>query len=323
MEEILTKQHFIELSDRVQTTIRGRGWFDRHGYESVMLFLRVALFAGAFSLFALPSWPARIVGMILLSYAYTAIAITGTHETSHLSYVKSKFFNKAWAYFFSDFWSAQSHLWWHYRHVQVHHLYPNVNDREPKSFYFPWINRYVYFFIIPYLVVFWLIAHSIKYLWKKWANLAMYLVAMVLGWAFHAFLFTTIGFSWFVSFALVLLMRSLLAPVFIHLAVFNHIGLDNPREVLPWMPRQDLTTRNLKPSFLLNIMGGNAFLECHLEHHLFPSLSNHMLGKIRPIVRTFMQEKGYAYREETYFSCLRNCLRHYHEIFENKPKSVW
>ena len=118
-------------------------------------------------------------------------------------------------------------------------------------------------------------------------------------------------------------MRSLFSPIFMHLAVFNHIGLDNPPQLLPWLPRQDATTRNIKPSWLLNGMGGNAFLECHLEHHLFPSLSNHLLAKIRPTVRAFLTEKGYQYREETYVSCLKNCLKHYHALFENRPLALW
>lgn len=288
-----------------------------------MLILRFLLFFAGFAIFSLGHWLALVAGMLVLSYAYTGIAITGTHETSHLSYVKGKWANKLWALFFSDFWAAQSHLWWHYRHVQVHHVYPNVPDREPKPFYYPWINRYVYFFLIPYLVVFWLIAHSMNYLLKRPWQLFVYVAAMAAGFAVHILLFAALGYSIAVSLGLTLIMRSLFAPVFMHLAVFNHIGLDNPREVLPWLPRQDKTTRNLKPHWLLNGMGGNAFLQCHLEHHLFPALSNHMLQRIHPVVRQFMKEKGYIYREETYAACLRGCLRHYHALFENQPKAVW
>jgi len=323
MEELISKNDFLELSRRVQARIKGFTWLDRHGYESLMFFIRFGLFILGFVLFAWPSLVYRVLGMLVLAYAYTGIAITGTHETSHLSYVKNSFLNKLWAYFFSDFWSAQSSLWWHFRHVQKHHVYPNVPEKETANFYYPWLNRYFYFFVTPYLVIFWLVGNSVKYLWGKWGHLLAYLVAMIAGWCVHLYLFTTLGYSVFASLGLVFIMRSLFAPLFMHLAVFNHIGLDNPRAVLPWLPRQENTTRNIKPTWFLSGMGGNAFLECHLEHHLFPSLSNHLLAKIRPVVREFLQEKGYLYREEGYRECLAQCLKHYHALFEQRPQAIW
>ncbi len=323
MEDVLSKQDFAELSSLVQTKVRDLGWWQLHGYEGLMFLIRLGIFFLGYWIFSLGGWATNIFGMIIMSYAYTAVAITGTHETSHLSYAKGKWSNKLWAYFFSDFWGAQSHLWWHYRHVQVHHLYPNVPDKEPKPFYFPWINRYVYFFLIPYLVVFWLVLHSIKHLRKSPVQLFLYIVVMGSGLLFHGWLFTRLGFSIAAAIGLTFIMRSLFAPIFMHLAVFNHIGLDNPRQILPWMPRQDNTTRNIKPMWLLSGMGGNAFLECHLEHHLFPSLSNHMLARVRGTVRDFMKQKGYEYKEETYLSCLHHCILHYHELFQNTPKAIW
>lgn len=321
--EGLSQADFQTLSARVQALVKGLSWWQRHGYESLMLVLRLALFAGGYVIFSQGGFVWGAAGMFVLSYAYTGIAITGTHETSHLTYTKVAWTNKAWAYFFSDFWAAQSHRWWHYRHVQVHHVYPNIPDREPKPFYYPWLNRYIYFFVLPYLVVFWLIAHSILYLRKEPGHLLAYITAMSAGFALHIALFLRLGYGGLAAFGLTMLMRSLFAPIFMHLAVFNHIGLDNPQQVLPWLPRQDKTTRNLKPHWLLNGMGGNAFLECHVEHHLFPSLSNHLLSRIRPTVRSFLQEHGYIYREETYTQCLRQCIRHYHDLFRNLPKAVW
>lgn len=323
MEDILTKRDFVELSALVQAKIKGLSWWQRHGMESVAFLARLALFTFGYFIFSRGGWLFGSIGMVILSYSYTGIAITGTHETSHLSYAKGKWVNKWWALFFSDFWSAQSHLWWHYRHVQVHHLYPNVMEREPKPFYFPWLNRYAYFFLVPYLVLFWLMIHSIAHLRKQPVQLALYLVVMGSGLAFHAWLFTRLGFSIGIAITLTFVMRSLFAPIFMHLAVFNHIGLDNPHTVLPWIPRQGNTTRNIKPTWFLTGMGGNAFLQCHLEHHLFPSLSNHVLAKVRPTIRDFFMNKGYVYKEETYVSCLANCVRYYHEVFQNLPKAIW
>lgn len=111
-------------------------------------------------------------------------------------------------------------------------------------------------------------------------------------------------------------MRSLFAPLFVHLAVFNHIDLENPKTKLPWIKHQTNTTRNLKRNWFLSGLGGSAFVECHVEHHLFPKLSNRMLLKIRPIVNKYLLKEGYAYFEETYFNCLKNCIKYYDEIFQ-------
>ncbi len=323
MNDILSKQDFAELSARVQVSVKGLSWWQLHGMETATIFGRLAIFFAGLWVCSLGMWFTWPLGLLMMAFAYTGIAITGTHETSHLAYTKKTWTNKIWAYLFSDFWSAQSHLWWHYRHVQVHHVYPNIPEREPKPFYFPWMNRYVYFFVTPYFIILWLIVNSVKHLRTQPLQLLAYLVVMLSGFAFHAWLFSLLGFSALPSLGLAVLMRVLLAPIFMHIAVFNHIGLDNPEQVLPWIPRQDKTTRNVKPNWFLKGMGGNAFLECHIEHHLFPGLSNHMLTRISPMVREFLQTKGYQYRSESYLSCLRNCLKHYHELFQNLPNAIW
>ena len=136
-----------------------------------------------------------------------------------------------------------------------------------------------------------------------------------MGWIFHASIFYLINHS--ITWAIIdtLIMRSLFAPLFVHLAVFNHIGLENPATQLPWLPHQTKTTRNIKFNWFLNGIGGNAFVNCHIEHHLFPKLSNKMLGKIRPTVLRFLKKEGYDYYEIGYWQCLRNCIKYYHEIF--------
>ena len=202
-----------------------------------------------------------------------------------------------------------------------HHQYTNVPGKETANFYYPWLNKYLYFFVVPYLVIFWLIGNSIAYLWKDWKGLSAYLIAMIAGWALHIYLFSLI-LPLPLAVISVIVMRVLFAPVFMHLAVFNHIGLDNPSALLPWLPHQAKTTRNVQRHWFLVGMGGNAFVECHLEHHLFPTLSNRMLSKIRPVVKEFLENEGYVYVEEGYFKVLSLCLANYEKYFAGAPLPI-
>lgn len=317
LPDILSKENFAKLSVEIHARLKQENWWQKHGFEFFIFFLRCACFALSFLIFSQDAWFFKIVGMIFLSYFFYGIGITGTHETRHSSFTSSEYWNRLWAYFFSDFWAGQSNLWWHNRHVVVHHVYTNVPGVEPKQFYFPWINRYIYFFVVPYFVVFWLFIHSILFLWKekRYRDLSVYFLVQAAGWLFHIWLFTLILSTPF-AILTTFIMRSLFAPLFVHIAVFNHIGLEDPRKRLPWLPHQTRTTRNLKPHWILTGMGGNAFIDCHIEHHLFPKISNRGLSKIRPIVMKYVKAEGYKYVEETYLQCLKHCIQYYDQIFD-------
>ena len=318
---LLSQKHFAALSGEVREILKKQTWWQQHGYEAVFFFLRLTLFALGLLIFAQNGWPEKIIGMLIASYAFYGVGITGTHETRHSSFATKERWNRLWACFFLEFWAGQSNLWWHHRHVATHHVYTNVPNKEPKQFFYPWINKYVYFFVLPYLVTIWLFVHSVIFLWGKWKQLFIFLLLQTAGWALHIYLFSLILPLPYALLA-TLIMRSLFSPMFVHLAVFNHIGLDNPERKIPWLPHQSRTTRNLRPHWLINGMGGNAFVECHIEHHLFPTLSNRMIKKIRPNVKKYLEKEGHMYVEEGYISCLANCLKYYNEIFDAHPIQV-
>lgn len=313
MDDILPRRDFVELSLRVKAHADSRSWLQTHGGELAVFALRVALFCAGYALCARGGW-SLAGGIGVMAYAYYGIAITGVHEASHRAFVGSTAGNRRWLHFFSDFWSAQSGDWWHHRHVILHHAHTNVVEKDPPLFVYPWLDKYLYFFVTPFLVSFWLVWHSAAHLRAKGRGLGLYLVLAASGWAFHVALFRRY-LPWGPALLAAFVMRSLLAPVFMHLAVFNHIGLDFPRARSAWLPHQTRTTRNLKAHWFLSGMGGNAFVECHLEHHLFPALSNRLLAEVRPIVREHLAKAGYDYVEEGYWSCLRRSLASYDAFF--------
>lgn len=292
-----------------------------HGMELIKFLLRAGLFIICFWIFAQDSIFTKIIGMIGMGYSFVGIAISGTHETRHGTFAKSPMANRIWAYIFADFWTGQSNDWWHDTHVLVHHPNTNIPSIDPPSFYFPWINRYFYFFLVPYLIMPWILWGSFTHVYKNWTKFSLYTVTMISGLLAQFYLFSSVVSFWY-AIVCVWILRSLFAPLFMHIAVFNHVGLSTPEKRLPWLEHQLKTTRNLKKHWFLTGMGGNAFVECHTEHHIFPNLSNHVLQKIRPIVKDYIEKLGYPYYEETYFAVLKQALRNYDKVFSLQPEKI-
>jgi fatty acid desaturase 6 len=314
MNEMLSRRAFRELSAEVKEIFDRQSYWQAHGWELLIFAARVLLFALGYAVCCrLDHW-GRAAGVVLMSYAYYGIAITGVHESSHNAFVGSTRGNRLWLTFFSDFWSAQSGEWWHERHVIQHHHDTNIPGKDPPLYIYPWLDKYLYFFVTPFLVSFWLVYSSVEHLRIKKKSPAPYLALAASGWAFHIALFARI-MPLGAAAAAAFVMRSLLAPIFMHLAVFNHIGLDNPARRPEWLPHQTRTTRNLNPHWFLTGMGGNAFVECHLEHHLFPAYSNRTLAKIRPLVRSYLEKNEYTYVEVPYWTCLKESLKNYDAFF--------
>lgn len=316
---MLHEQHFRQLAKEVKAVTQQATWLEQHGYELLVFGFRLLLFIGGIVLLNVGAtvW-LQGIGLIVASFGYYGIAITGTHETKHNSFTKSNRINTILGYFFSDFWAGQSSQWWHYRHVQKHHIHTNVPSKEEESFYYPWIHAVAYFFVLPYFVGGWLFVRSVIHLRSKPKDLLLFLVLQTLGYAFFIALLA-FTFPLWQAVILVLVLRALFAPVFLHLAIFNHIGLEHFEEQPAWLPHQTITTRNVKDNWFLAGIGGNSLVHCHIEHHLFPSLSCHMLKKVRPIVKTFLANHNYNYHEDGYYACLKKSLKHYKHIFGTSP----
>lgn len=41
--------------------------------------------------------------------------------------------------------------------------------------------------------------------------------------------------------------------------------------------------------------------------------------KIGPIVKKYVAKEGYKYAEQSYWTCLKNCLKYYKELFKFGP----
>ena len=90
------------------------------------------------------------------------------------------------------------------------------------------------FFVLPVLLPAWLLVFSLKFLMRRRGlkALIIYSLLMALGWSAEIYLFgQAVSLPW--ATAAAYLTRSIFAPVFLQLAVFNHLGLHKPEEPLP------------------------------------------------------------------------------------------
>lgn len=308
----LAHEHFAELSAAVQRCI-AQEKISQYRQEWLWFGARALLFATGLTLCSFPVVILKIIGFFITSYAFYSIAITGMHESRHDALSSSHTVNRFWGYIFGDFWSGESNVWWYDHHVRDHHVYTNIKNHDEPYFSVPWVNNYVYFWVLPFFAVPFLFGMSMKYLWGKWRELTLYLVLFIAGYAFQTFLFSLV-FPLSQAIILTLVARSLFTPIFLHLALFNHIALPSFEKRPAWLPHQVVTTRNVAYHWFLAGLGGNAFVHRHIEHHLFPSLPNNILEKISPLVQETCKKYGYVYIEQSYQACLSYCLKHYQTL---------
>jgi len=76
----------------------------------------------------------------------------------------------------------------------------------------------------------------------------------------------------------------------------NHTGMPMmDTGATGWVQRQLLTTRNLRPSPVVDYLFGG--LNYQIEHHLFPSMARPNLRRCRPVVKEFCRDRGLPYHE--------------------------
>lgn len=125
----------------------------------------------------------------------------------------------------------------------------------------------------------------------------------------------------------------------------QHIGLDmfSPTRRPKRINQMSRGVLNLPRNLLLDWTFGHSLINCHVEHHLFPQLSDHMCLKVhllerdpltpawfyllslsrppqvKPIVSRFLREKQLPYLEDSYLSRLQTFFHRYQELMVLAP----
>jgi fatty acid desaturase len=117
--------------------------------------------------------------------------------------------------------------------------------------------------------------------------------------------------------AFVLVQKAVLGFYFGMLFAPNHKGMPTrtDEESLEWLERQVLTSRNIKPSPVVDFLYGG--LNYQVEHHLFPTMPQMNLGKCRTIVRAYCERNGIPYHEVGFWASYREVASFLHDV--SKP----
>lgn len=164
---------------------------------------------------------------------------------------------------------------------------------------------------------------ALKHLRGRIAEAASFCFWAGTGLALNVFLIMRIaGYTSVLNAILFLLAyRALTSLSYIHINIFQHIGLpmytleDRPAKLY----QMSTGVLNLYGNPILNWIMGHTLVFCHIEHHLFPSLSDNMALKVRPIVKQFLLDNGLPYHEKPYMERLSYFVDKYEELMVKAP----
>jgi fatty acid desaturase len=268
---------------------------------------------------------------VALAVTFTQIGFIG-HDAGHRQIFDAPWKNDLVGLVLVDLVLGFGYTWWVDKH-QRHHRHPNRLDHDPDVS-LPWIrlstrqlragsswfhrlivsHQALLFF--PFLVfltislrwdtAMFLLRNRSPYRWLEvvllWCHVMLYGagVVFVLGIQ-HPFLFIAVHQA-----CLGLFLGSAFAA--------NHKGMPmlDAGPPAPFLWRQVVTTRNLRPHHLIDFWYGP--LACQIEHHLFPQMPRCNLRKAARLVRAFCVSHDVPYHETGVVRAYVEILRHLRQV---------
>ncbi|KAJ4940097.1 hypothetical protein JOQ06_026407 [Pogonophryne albipinna] len=315
----------MELTKLVQKVVKESSWWERRGIDCSILAAAFLCLAPAFLLLGSSQVLYFSAGMLLMGMAHAVITFKGTHLASHGSLSESQAWAKVWAVFFIEIcgsFSAQAGV---QGHIKMHHAHTNVIGLGDSSVWkAPFLPRTVYLFIAPLALPIITPLVALAHLRGNSVAVMVRTVLMVtLGlYSQYWLLIHVSGFLSPLSALLCMLVcRAMFSVTYIHVNIFQHIGLhmfsatSRPKRIY----QMTHGVLNLPRNSLLDWMFGHSLINCHVEHHLFPFLSDNMCLKVKPVVSKYLTEKKLPYQEDSYFSRLRLFFNKYQELMVFAP----
>ncbi|XP_038597877.1 fatty acid desaturase 6 [Tachyglossus aculeatus] len=314
-----------ELEALVTEAVRGSGWWDRRGLDCFILLLSFLALPAGFLCLRSECVLVFALGIAILGVVHSTMTVKGSHLAVHGALTSSKGWSRVWVLFFVEVCTAFSADQAVQGHVKLHHAYTNVLGLGDSSTWkLPALNRFVYMFLAPFMLPVFTPLVALGLLKEAEPRVALRTLSlMALGLGSHYWLLLRVsGFQSATSALLcMVLTRSLLAHPYLHVNIFQHIGL--PMFSLDKKPRRihlmSHGVLNLSRNPLLDWAFGHSIISCHVEHHLFPRLSDNMCLKVKPLVSRFLREKQLPYNEDSYLSRLCLFLSRYEELLVHAP----
>ncbi|GFR70858.1 fatty acid desaturase 6-like [Elysia marginata] len=313
------------LSKQVSDTVHSSSWWDRYGVDWVIHSVAAMCWVASHWLIGSTQPAVHWLGIFVLGCSHYTITFKAAHMLVHDAGCSSKAWNRFWSFISSDVLGCFSADIGYNIHIKCHHPHTNiVGLGDSSTWKAPFLPRYVYMFLAPLLLPALIPLVSIKELIEQeplW-KIVRHVLLSYPGLAFHVYLLMTVSEVTLREALLVIfLSRNVLSIPYIHVNIFQHIGL--PMYSQQHRPKKiyQMTTGvlNLPRNIILDYCFGHSIMSCHTEHHLFPRLSDNMCLKVKPLVRRFCLERGLPYHEDTYTSRVAHFLENYNSLMVNAP----
>ena len=263
------------------------------------------------------------LGLVLLGSVHVMVITKAAHASSHHAFCATKKWNDVFGTFFSDLCGAFTYFGAKEAHVNVHHPHTNVIGLGDSSVWkAPSLGRDIYLFVAPFCLPFIAPLFSVKLIWGRWKLMIMNTFLVLLGFLGQFTCFRIVsGLSILWSFACLVITRSMFYCPYIHVNIFQHIGLSmyHPEHRPKRLRLMATGVLNLERNLFLDHFFGHSLINCHVEHHLFPQLSDNMCMKIKPTVRKYLEDNELPYMEDGYWNRLKIFFNRYTELMVDAP----
>ncbi|KAM6897470.1 fatty acid desaturase 6 [Xenentodon cancila] len=315
----------MELTRQVQKMVKESSWWERRGVDCSILGAAFLCLPPAFLLLGSSQLLLFSLGMLLMSVAHAVITVKGAHLASHGVLSESDAWGKFWAVFFIEVCGSFSSRAGIQGHIKLHHAHTNVIGLGDSSVWkVPFLPRTIYLFVAPLAVpVITPLVALAQLRGHSFIPVVRTVLMVTLGLYSQFWLLINIsGFRSMHSTLLCMLVcRAMFSVPYIHVNIFQHIGLPmfspscRPKRIY----QMTHGVLNLPRNPLLDWTFGHSLINCHVEHHLFPFLSDNMCLKVKPVVSKYLTKKQLPYQEDSYLSRLQLFFHKYQELMVFAP----
>lgn len=319
---------FSKLNEKVQTIVKNSSFWERCGIDLCVALTVIAFVPIAFRLLQNDNVIETILATIILGGCHSILTLKVSHTSLHggvinLPPLGVDVLNRILV----DFIGAYSSHMANSIHIDCHHPYTNIIGLgDSTAWKAPFLNRQIYLFVMPLMLPIitpFVAMHQLLVEEKAYKEFFKFLPVCLLGYAFHIYLFMNFAnFTFIGAISYIVLYRAVFKIPYIHLNIFQHIGLpmfsqkSRPKSRIYLMASGVL---NLDRNIILDLIFGHSLINCHVEHHLFPKLSDNMLLKIKPVVRAYLRDNGLPYHEDAYMNRLKDFYNRYDELMVRAP----
>ena len=267
----------------------------------------------------------QITAFFILGFFHTILLNRAGHVSGHNGLCESKAWGSFWCRFFVEFVGSYSSYMSIESHIKMHHPHTNIIGLGDSSIWkVPQLSRIQYMFFGPLFLPALTPVIALQQLIeaKAWREIPWFVLCAGSGIALHVYiLMTCCNFSLLGAFVYLFSYRAVMSVPYIHMNIFQHIGLPmySPDHRPARIYQMASGVLNLESNMLLNITLGHSLISCHVEHHLFPRLSDNMCLKVKPLVKKYLLDNGLPYHEDSYENRFWIFMKDYDRLMVNAP----